>query len=66
MNNDECQKPDQRKPINLDPIPGGCDPILPDSLKNVRGGEFHDKPNQKVGFVKKYVNAPNTTPKLMI
>lgn len=49
MNNDDCEKPEQRKPINLDPIPGGCDPILPDSLKNVNS-EFHAKPNQKVGY----------------
>lgn len=49
MNNEECQNPDQRKPINLDGIPGGCDPILPNSLKNV-AGEFHSKANQKVGY----------------
>lgn len=46
---DECANPYPRKPINLDPVPPGCDPVLPDSLKNV-AGEMHDKPNQKVGY----------------
>lgn len=51
MNNsfDNCEKPAARKPINLDPVPPDCGPVLPDSLKNV-AAEMHDKPNQKVGY----------------
>lgn len=47
---DECSnKPDQPKPINFDKVPKECGPELSPSLKNV-AGEFHSKPNQKVGY----------------
>lgn len=49
MATDECINPEDPKKMVFDPVPGGCDPLLDASLKNV-AAEFHARTNQKAGY----------------